>query len=48
MIEALALVVTGQLVSSVVLDHFGWVGSTEHTAGLGRIAGCVLMVAGSS
>jgi transporter family-2 protein len=48
MIEALALVVTGQLVSSVVLDHFGWVGFTEHTAGLGRIAGCVLMMAGSS
>jgi transporter family-2 protein len=41
-----ALVVTGQLVCSVVLDHFGWVGFTEHTAGLGRIAGCVLMVGG--
>ena len=41
-----ALVVTGQLVCSVVPDHFGWVGFTEHTAGLGRIAGCVLMVGG--
>lgn len=41
-----ALVVTGQLVCSVVLDHFGWVGFAEHTASLGRIAGCLLMIAG--
>jgi transporter family-2 protein len=41
-----ALVVTGQLVCSVVLDHFGWVGFTEHAAGIGRILGCLLMVAG--
>lgn len=41
-----ALVVTGQLVCSVVLDHFGWVGFTEHAAGIGRIMGCLLMVAG--
>lgn len=41
-----ALVVTGQLVCSVVLDHFGWVGFTEHAAGIGRIMGCLLMLAG--
>jgi len=41
-----ALVVTGQLVCSVVLDHFGWVGFTEHAAGVGRIVGCLLMVVG--
>jgi transporter family-2 protein len=41
-----ALVVTGQLVCSVVLDHYGWVGFTEHAAGIGRIVGCVLMMAG--
>jgi bacterial/archaeal transporter family-2 protein len=41
-----ALVVTGQLVCSVALDHFGWVGFTEHAAGIGRILGCLLMVAG--
>ena len=41
-----ALVVTGQLVCSVVLDHFGWVGFTEHAASLGRIVGCGLMVVG--
>lgn len=41
-----ALVVTGQLVCSVMLDHFGWVGFTEHAAGIGRIVGCLLMMAG--
>ena len=41
-----ALVVSGQLVCSVVLDHFGLVGFTEHAAGIGRIAGCALMLAG--
>jgi bacterial/archaeal transporter family-2 protein len=41
-----ALAVTGQLVCSVMLDHFGWVGFHEHAAGLGRIVGCLLMVAG--
>ena len=33
----MSLVVTGQLICSVVLDHFGWVGFTEHAAGMGRI-----------
>ena len=41
-----ALIVTGQLLCSVVLDHFGWVGFTEHAAGAARIVGCLLMVAG--
>jgi bacterial/archaeal transporter family-2 protein len=41
-----ALVVTGQLVCSVVLDHFGWIGFDVHPAGWGRITGCALMVTG--
>ena len=41
-----ALVVTGQLLCSVLLDHFGWVGFTEHAAGIGRLVGCMLMIAG--
>ena len=41
-----ALVVTGQLVCSVVLDHFGWLGFAEHAAGVGRIVGGLLMIAG--
>jgi bacterial/archaeal transporter family-2 protein len=40
------LVVTGQLVCSVVLDHFGWLSFEAHPAGMGRIAGCALMVLG--
>jgi transporter family-2 protein len=41
-----ALVVTGQLVCSVVLDHFGWIGFELHAASPWRIAGCALMVVG--
>lgn len=41
-----ALVVTGQLICAVTLDHFGWLSFDVHQAGLGRIAGCMLMVAG--
>jgi transporter family-2 protein len=42
----MALVVTGQLVFSVVVDHYGWIGFELHPAGWGRILGCVLMIAG--
>jgi bacterial/archaeal transporter family-2 protein len=41
----MALVVTGQLLCSVLLDHFGWVGFEVHPAGWGRIVGCLLMLA---
>jgi len=41
-----ALVVTGQLVGSVTLDHFGWVGFEMHPASWGRLAGCALMIVG--
>lgn len=41
-----ALVVTGQLICSVLLDHFGWLSFDVHPAGAGRIAGCTLMVIG--
>ena len=40
------LVVTGQLVCSVVLDHFGLLGFEVHVASAGRLAGCALMMAG--
>ena len=42
----MVLVVTGQLLCSVLLDHFGWVGFEAHLAGWGRVIGCLLMVAG--
>ena len=41
-----ALVVVGQLVCSVVLDHFGLLGFELHAASAGRLLGCGLLVAG--
>jgi bacterial/archaeal transporter family-2 protein len=41
-----AAVVSGQLVCSVVLDHFGVVGFTEHALSAGRVVGGLLMIAG--
>ena len=41
-----ALVVTGQLLCSVILDHFGWLSFDIHPASWARIAGCALMVGG--
>ena len=41
-----ALVVTGQLLCSVILDHFGWLSFDVHPASWARIAGCALMVGG--
>lgn len=41
-----SLVVTGQLVCSVILDHFGWLSFDVHPASAGRIAGCALMIIG--
>jgi transporter family-2 protein len=41
-----ALVVTGQLVCSVILDHFGWLSFDVHPASSARLVGCALMVIG--
>jgi transporter family-2 protein len=43
-----ALVVTGQLVCSVALDHFGLLGFELHPAGVGRLLGCALLLAGTA
>ena len=40
------LSVTAAIITSVLLDHFGWVGFQQHTAGLWRLLGCVLMIGG--
>lgn len=42
----IGLVVTGQLVFSVAVDHFAWFGFEQHDATLPRVAGCLLLVAG--
>ncbi len=39
-------IVTGQLLSAVVADHYAWLGFEQHTASIWRIAGCLLMAAG--
>lgn len=41
-----SLLVTAGVVTSIVLDHFGWVGFTEHPASLWRVLGGVLMIGG--
>jgi bacterial/archaeal transporter family-2 protein len=40
------LSITASVVTSVVLDNFGWVGFKVHPVSWPRAAGCVLMVAG--
>lgn len=42
----LGVTVTAGLTTSIVMDHFGLVGFKVHTAGLGRIVGCLLMTGG--
>jgi bacterial/archaeal transporter family-2 protein len=42
-----ALVVTGQLICSVALDHYGLLGFEVHGVGAGRLAGCLLLLAGT-
>jgi transporter family-2 protein len=41
-----ALVVAGQLLCSVLLDHFGVLGFELRTAGIGRLIGCALLLSG--
>ena len=42
----MATTVTAAVVMSLLLDHFGLVGFKQHAAGVGRIAGAILMFAG--
>jgi len=41
-----AAVLGGQMVASLLLDHFGWLGYPLHPISLGRVAGVVLVCAG--
>jgi transporter family-2 protein len=40
------LVVTGQLLFSVLADQYGWLGFEQHPASLWRYVGCALMMLG--
>ena len=41
-----AALVAGQMLSSIVLDHFGWIGYPVQPVTVARVAGVVLVVAG--
>jgi transporter family-2 protein len=42
----IGLTVTGQMISSVILDHYGLIGYPVHPASPGRIVGSALLLAG--
>ncbi|MFJ2689575.1 DMT family transporter [Pseudomonas sp. NPDC087336] len=42
----MALALAGQVVASLVLDHFGWFGLEERQITLPRLAGAVLLISG--
>jgi transporter family-2 protein len=42
----MALALAGQVVASLVLDHFGWFGLVERHITLPRLAGAVLLIGG--
>lgn len=42
----LALVVTGQMMAGVGIDHFGLIGVAQHPASLPRLAGAALLIVG--
>lgn len=42
----IALLVAGQMVASVTIDHFGWMGLPQHPLDLTRVLGVALLVGG--
>ena len=42
----IALLVTGQMLASVVFDHFGWMGLAQRSADLPRLLGVALVIGG--
>ena len=42
----IAALVAGQMIASLLVDHYGWVGFAEHPISPIRLAGAVLIVAG--
>jgi transporter family-2 protein len=43
---AFGLIIAGQLVASIVLDHFGWLGIPVHPLNAPRLLGVCLLLAG--
>jgi transporter family-2 protein len=46
MVLTFSLIVAGQLVLSIIMDHFGLLGNTIRELSLGRLSGIVLLVIG--
>jgi transporter family-2 protein len=42
----IALLVAGQMIGSVVFDHFGWLGLAQRPVDLSRVIGVLLLIAG--
>jgi transporter family-2 protein len=42
----LSLVILGQLIAALVIDHFGWIGFPQHALSATRGIGALLLVAG--
>jgi len=38
--------ITGQMVASVILDHYGWIGFSAHPISIGRIVGIIFLFLG--
>lgn len=45
-VTLIALLVTGQMIGSIVFDHFGLFGLAQQRADIPRLAGALLMIAG--
>lgn len=42
----IALLVTGQMLASVTVDHFGWLGLTQRSIDLPRLIGVAMLIGG--
>ncbi len=42
----ITLIISGQLITGVIIDHFGWLGVTTHPIDLPRIIGVVALLLG--
>lgn len=45
-VTLLALLVSGQMVASLILDHFGWLGYPIHSVSMPRVMGVLFLLAG--
>jgi bacterial/archaeal transporter family-2 protein len=43
----LSLVVAGQMIAAMVLDHHGWLGFAAHAVNLWRVVGALLLIGGT-